>query len=101
MSAPQNQALGAYAHGARVTASPVHGGLIPPHGGVLIPKHGEIYLPVSYGPELVTNGDAGSLTGWVDMGSTTTLVGGRFRVASNGGAFDNLNFLSFAVLSIG
>lgn len=36
---PTDQELGIYVHGAKVTQSPVHGGLIPTHGG-LSPTHG-------------------------------------------------------------
>jgi hypothetical protein len=85
MSTAQNQALGAYAHGAKVTASPTHGGLIPPHGGVAVPKHGETYIVQDLGPELVTNGTFGTDTsGWTPGAATLAVVGGQLEVTATG-----------------
>jgi hypothetical protein len=71
MSAAQNQSQGAFAHGAKVTASPVHGGLVPPHGGVVTPKHGEVYT-TSFNPlSLFSGGEKGFLYDPSDLSSMT------------------------------
>jgi hypothetical protein len=83
---PADQAKGIYVHGEPVTAHPVHGGLIPTHGGVLGPVHGSDNV-APYGPELVNNGTFNSSTsGWTAIGNTAILLDSqRLKVTSSVG----------------
>jgi len=81
-----DQSKGIYVHGEPVTAHPVHGGLIPTHGGVLGPVHGSDNV-APYGPELVDNGTfASGTSGWTAVGNTAILLdSGRMKVTSSAG----------------
>lgn len=78
---PTLQEQGIYAHGAKVTQSPTHGGLVPAHGGK-VPVHGtNNYDPA---PNLITNGDGSTIAGWVNVSGgagSLSIVGGRLRIA--------------------
>lgn len=88
---PTNQQLGIYVHGAVVTQSPVHGGLIPTHGGKS-PVHGS---PNAFNPaDLFVGGFAGM---WFDPSNMSTLfqdTAGTVPVTADGQSVARINDLS-------